>query len=76
MHPWVVGSQRLRETGWTPRWTNERALEDHVQRLGDRAGKSLLIVDRKDATRAATGATIALVGSLAIARATRSGRRS
>jgi nucleoside-diphosphate-sugar epimerase len=76
MHPWVVGAQRLRETGWTPRWTNERALEDHVQRLGDRAGKSLLIVDRKDATRAATGATIALVGSLAIARAARSGRRS
>jgi nucleoside-diphosphate-sugar epimerase len=76
MHPWVIGAQRLRETGWTPRWTNERALADHLQRLGDRAGKSLLIVDRKDATRAATGATIALVGSLAIARATRSGRRS
>jgi nucleoside-diphosphate-sugar epimerase len=76
MHPWVVGAQRLRATGWTPRWTNERALADHVERLGDRAGKSLLVVDRKDATRAATGATIALVGSLAIARAARSGRRS
>jgi nucleoside-diphosphate-sugar epimerase len=75
MHPWVVGSQQLRATGWTPRWTNERALADHVERLGDRAGKSLLVVDRKDATRAATGATIALVGSLAIARA-RSGRRA
>jgi nucleoside-diphosphate-sugar epimerase len=75
MHPWVIGAQQLRATGWTPRWTNERALADHVHRLGDRAGKSLLVVDRKDATRAATGA-IALVGSLAIARVARSGRRS
>jgi nucleoside-diphosphate-sugar epimerase len=76
MHPWVVGSQQLRDTGWTPRWTNERALQDHLERLGDRAGRGLIVVDRKDATRAATGATIALVGSLALARAARAGRRS
>jgi nucleoside-diphosphate-sugar epimerase len=76
MHPWVVGAQRLHAAGWIPRWTNERALADHVERLGDRAGRSLLVVDRKDATRAATGATIALVGSLALARAARSGRRA
>jgi nucleoside-diphosphate-sugar epimerase len=76
MHPWVVGSQQLRAIGWAPRWTNEHALLDHLDRLGDRAGKGLLVVDRKDATRAATGATIALVGSLALARAARAGRRS
>jgi nucleoside-diphosphate-sugar epimerase len=76
MHPWIVGSQQLRATGWTPRWTNERALLDHLERLGDRAGRGLLVLDRKDATRAATGATIALVGSLALARAARAGRRS
>ena len=52
MHPWVVGSQRLRATGWKPRWSNECALTDHLERLGDRAGRSLLVVDRKDATRA------------------------
>ena len=24
-YPWVVASDRLRATGWTPRWTNEEA---------------------------------------------------
>jgi nucleoside-diphosphate-sugar epimerase len=69
VHPWVVGSQRLRKTGWTPRWTNEAALREHLRLLGDRAGRSLVVVDRKDATRAAAGATLAVVGSLALARA-------
>jgi nucleoside-diphosphate-sugar epimerase len=74
-HPWVVGSQRLRATGWTPRWTNEDALREHLRLLGDRAGRSLVVVDRRDATRAAAGAaagagaTLAVVGSLALARA-------
>jgi nucleoside-diphosphate-sugar epimerase len=77
VHPWVVGSQQLRESGWTPRWTNEAALREHLQRLGDRAGRGLVVVDRKDATRAAAGAaagagaTLAVVGSLALARARR-----
>jgi nucleoside-diphosphate-sugar epimerase len=75
VHPWVVGSQRLRATGWTPSWTNDAALHDHLHRLGDRAGRSLVVVDRKDATRAAAGAaagagaTLAVIGSLALARA-------
>lgn len=79
-HPWVVGSQRLRATGWVPRWTNEAALKEHLRLLGDRAGRSLVVVDRRDATRAAAGAaagagaTLAVVGSLALARA-RSRRR-
>lgn len=75
MHPWVVGAQQLRSTGWTPRWTNEAALQEHLRLLGDRAGRSLVVVDRKDATRAAAGAaagagaTLAVIGSLALARA-------
>lgn len=69
-HPWVVGSQQLRATGWSPRWTNEAALADHVARLGDRVGRSLVVVDRKYATRAAAGAgaTLAVIGSLTLAR--------
>jgi nucleoside-diphosphate-sugar epimerase len=80
VHPWVVGAQRLRATGWTPRWDNEAALNEHLRLLGDRAGRSLVVVDRKDATRAAAGAaagagaTLAVIGSLALARA-RSRRR-
>jgi nucleoside-diphosphate-sugar epimerase len=75
-HPWVVGSQRLRATGWTPRWTNEAVLEEHLDRLGGRAGRGLVAVDRRYATRAAAGAgaTLAVVGSLALARS-RSRRR-
>jgi nucleoside-diphosphate-sugar epimerase len=75
VHPWVVGSQRLRETGWTPGWTNEAALREHLRLLGDRAGRGLVVVDRKEATRAAAGAaagagaTLAVIGSLALARA-------
>jgi nucleoside-diphosphate-sugar epimerase len=71
IHPWVVGSQRLRETGWQPAWSNEAALGEHLRELGDRAGRSLVVVDRKNATRAAAGAgaTLAVVGSLALARA-------
>jgi nucleoside-diphosphate-sugar epimerase len=77
VHPWVVGSERLRATGWAPRWTNEAALTEHLRLLGDRAGRSLVVVDRKDATRAAAGAaagagaTLAVIGSLALARARR-----
>jgi nucleoside-diphosphate-sugar epimerase len=75
VHPWVAGSQRLRASGWSPRWTNEAALREHLRRLGDRAGRSLIVVDRKEATRAAAGAaagagaTLAVIGSLALARA-------
>lgn len=77
VHPWVVGSQRLRESGWAPRWTNEAALREHLRLLGDRAGRGLVVVDRKEATRAAAGAaagagaTLAVIGSLALARARR-----
>jgi nucleoside-diphosphate-sugar epimerase len=72
-HPWVVGSQRLRAIGWVPGWTNESALRAHLDLLGDRAGRGLLVVDRVDATRAAAGATLAVVGSLALARFRRRG---
>ncbi|MBV9484626.1 MAG: NAD-dependent epimerase/dehydratase family protein [Frankiaceae bacterium] len=77
INPWVVGSQRLRATGWQPRWTNDAVLREHLRALGDRAGRGLVVLDRKDATRAAAGAaagagaTLAVIGSLALARARR-----
>jgi nucleoside-diphosphate-sugar epimerase len=71
INPWVVGSQQLRAAGWQPAWTNEAALGEHLRSLGNRAGRSLVVVDRRNATRAAAGAgaTLAVVGSLALARA-------
>ena len=74
-HPWVVASQRLSAAGWRPAWDNETALREHLERLGDRVGGSLPRLQRKDATRAAAGATVALVGTVAIARARAARRR-
>jgi nucleoside-diphosphate-sugar epimerase len=74
-YPWVVGSQRLREAGWVPRWDNAAALRAHLEPLGDRVGRRLPRLQRKDATRAAAGATVALVGTVAIARARAARRR-
>jgi nucleoside-diphosphate-sugar epimerase len=75
-HPWVVGAQQLRAAGWEPAWDNVGALRAHIDALGDRAGRGALArVPRKDATRAAAGATVAVVGALAIARARARRRR-
>jgi nucleoside-diphosphate-sugar epimerase len=74
-YPWVVDSTRLRDAGWKPVWDNEGALAAHLELLGDRAGRSMPRLQRKDATRAAAGATVALVGTVAIARARAARRR-
>jgi nucleoside-diphosphate-sugar epimerase len=75
-HPWVVGAQQLRAAGWQPGWDNVGALQAHLDALGDRAGRGALArVQRKEATRAAAGATVAVVGALAIARARARRRR-
>jgi nucleoside-diphosphate-sugar epimerase len=75
-HAWVVGAQQLRAAGWAPAWDNVGALRAHLDALGDRAGRGALArVQRKDATRAAAGATVAVVGALAIARARARRRR-
>jgi nucleoside-diphosphate-sugar epimerase len=74
-HPWVVASQRLRAAGWEPGWDNEAALRAHLDALGDRVGGGLPRLHRKEATRAAAGATVALVGTVAIARARAARRR-
>jgi hypothetical protein len=70
-----VDSTRLRDAGWKPVWDNEGALAAHLELLGDRAGRSMPRLQRKDATRAAAGATVALVGTVAIARARAARRR-
>ena len=74
-HPWVVSSDRLTAAGWEPAWDNESALREHLDALGDRVGRGLPRLQRKDATRAAAGATVALVGTVAIARARAARRR-
>ena len=75
-HPWVIGSQQLRAAGWEPAWDNAGALRAHLDALGSRAGRGALgRMQRKEATRAAAGATVAVVGALAVARARARRRR-
>lgn len=69
-HPWVVEAARLRAAGWAAAHSNEEALRAHVDARGAREGTVGRVV-RSDATRAAAGATVALVGTVAIARARR-----
>jgi nucleoside-diphosphate-sugar epimerase len=64
-HPWVVSSERLLAAGWTAAYDNETALAAHLAEAGEVTRR----FDRKDATRAAAGATVALAGAVAIARA-------
>lgn len=60
VHPWVVGSERLREVGWTPAYGNAEALASWVE--GRPAGPRRVRIDAKGAT-AAAGATVAIVGT-------------
>lgn len=65
--PVVVASGRLREAGWAPTWTNERALAAH---LADRAGAG-----GRGTAYTAAGATVALLGTAALVRQARRRRR-
>ena len=74
-HSWVVGADRLRAAGWTAQWDNASALAAHMEALGDRGGRGFARIAGTDATRAAAGATVAVVGAVAIARARAARRR-
>lgn len=64
--PLVVACDSLRAAGWTPRWTNEAALTEH---LAARSG------DARSAAYTAAGATVALLGTAALVRQARRRRR-
>jgi LPXTG-motif cell wall-anchored protein len=65
--PLVVGSERLRDAGWTPAWSNEAALRAH---LAHQAGS-----DSHAGAYTAAGATVALLGTAALVRRARRRRR-
>jgi nucleoside-diphosphate-sugar epimerase len=72
VHPWVVGSERLREAGWKAVHSNLEALTAYAS--GRPAGPRRLRIDAKGAT-AAAGATVAIVGTAALVRRARQRRR-
>jgi nucleoside-diphosphate-sugar epimerase len=75
VYPWVVDCQTLRAAGWRPSYDNAAAFGALLkQRAGHHAvaGRRLA---RKEATIAAAGATVAVIGTAAIVRAARRGKR-
>lgn len=74
-HPWLVDSSKLHAAGWRPEHDHATALD---AQLAESAGRTALAgrrVDREDATRAAAGATVALLGAAAVVRRARRRRR-
>ena len=73
VHPWVVGSERLREAGWSPDYTNAEALAAYAE--GRPVLPQRVRIGAKGAT-AAAGATVALVGTAALVRRARKRRKA
>lgn len=62
----VVGCDGLRAAGWAPAWTNEMALQAHLDSSSS---------DTRTAALTAAGATVALLGTAALVRQARRRRR-
>ncbi|MDQ1701429.1 MAG: hypothetical protein QOF57_681 [Frankiaceae bacterium] len=75
-YPWVVDNARLRAVGWAPAFDNEASLEALLAEARRHLAVGARRLDRKDATRAAAGATVALVATAALARRARKRRRA
>lgn len=75
VHPWVVGSARLRAAGWTARHDNETGLGVLLAEVRGRHALGARRVERKDAAVGAAGAAVAIVGTAAVWRQARSRRR-
>ena len=74
-HPWVVDSSKLHATGWRPTFDHAAALDAQVALTAGRTALGGRRVGRDDATRAAAGATVALIGTAAVVRRARRRRR-
>ncbi|MEO6712215.1 MAG: hypothetical protein ABIM89_02165, partial [Mycobacteriales bacterium] len=68
-YPWAIDSGRLLEAGWRPTYDSAAALRAHLAATS--APDSARRPSRDDATRAAAGATVALLGTAAILRRAR-----
>jgi nucleoside-diphosphate-sugar epimerase len=70
-YPWVVAAERIREAGWKPEHGNADALAAQLATGAEHVAVGARRVGRGDATRAAAGATVALLGAAAVVRARR-----
>jgi nucleoside-diphosphate-sugar epimerase len=74
-YPWVVDAGRLTAAGWVASYDNETSLAVLLEEARRHLAVGARRFDRKDATRAAAGATVALVATAALARRARKRRR-
>jgi nucleoside-diphosphate-sugar epimerase len=74
-YPWIVDTARLQATGWAAAYDNEASLRTLLEEARRHLAVGARRLDRKDATRAAAGATVALVATAALARRARKRRR-
>lgn len=72
-YPWTVDSSRLLEAGWRPAHDSAAALRAHLALARSPEGARRL--GRDDATRAAAGATVAILGTAVLLRRARRRRR-
>lgn len=70
-HPWVVAAHKIRAAGWQPRYGNADALQAQLALASEHVALGARRVGRTDATKAAAGATVALIGAAAVVRARR-----
>ena len=74
VHPWVVSSSRLRETGWRPTYDNPTALGLLLEQVSGHHALAARRLGKRDATIGA-GAAVAVVGTAALVRIARKKRR-
>lgn len=75
VHPWAVSNALLTATGWRPTYDNEAALREQMALAAQHVTVASRRLGRDDATRAAAGATVALLGTAALVRRARRRRR-
>ncbi len=71
VHPWAIGSQRLRESGWAPGRDNAGCLAEVLADVRGRYAVAGRRLERRDAAIGAAGAAVALVGTAAVVRVSR-----
>ena len=76
VYPWVVDCRTLRDAGWRPGFDNAAAFGVLLEQRAGRVALAGRRLDKKDATIAAAGATMAVIGTAEIVRRARRRRRA
>lgn len=76
VYPWVVDCRALRDAGWRPGFDNAAAFGVLLEQRAGRVALGGRRLDKKDATIAAAGATMAVIGTAEIVRRARRRRRA